>query len=40
MAAIESIGFPFWVQPAPLCHAPRFVPVARSIPPRVAHPPP
>jgi hypothetical protein len=36
MAAIESIEFAFWVQPARL----GLVSVARSIPPRVAHPPP
>jgi hypothetical protein len=36
MAAIESIGFTLWVQPARL----RFVPIARSVPWRVAHPPP
>ena len=36
MAAIESIGFAFGVQPAHL----GFVSVARSIPLRVAHPPP
>jgi hypothetical protein len=36
MAAIESIGFALGVQPAYLC----LVSVARSIPLRVAHPPP
>ena len=36
MAAIESIGFSTGVQPAHL----RFVSIARSIPLRVAHPPP
>ena len=36
MAALESIGFAHWAQPAD----PRFVSVARSIPQRVAHPPP
>jgi len=36
MAAIESIGFALWVQPAHLC----LVSVARRIPLRVAHPPP
>jgi len=36
MAAIESIGFTPGVQPAHF----RFVSVARSIPLRVAHPPP
>ena len=36
MAAIESIGFALWVQPA---HH-RFVSMARSIPLRIAHPPP
>ncbi len=36
MAAIESIGFALRVQPA---HH-RFDSITRSIPPRVAHPPP
>ena len=36
MATIKSIWFAFWVQPT---HSP-FVSVARSIPQRVAHPPP
>jgi hypothetical protein len=36
MAAIESIGFALGVQPAYFC----LVSVARSIPLRVAHPPP
>jgi hypothetical protein len=36
MAGIESIGFALWVQPAHL----RIVSIARSIPLRVAHPPP
>jgi hypothetical protein len=36
MAGIETIGFAHWVQPAD----PWFVSVARSIPQRVAHPPP
>jgi len=36
MAAQESNGFASWVQPAHL----RFVSIARSIPLRVAHPPP
>jgi hypothetical protein len=36
MAGIENIGFALWVQPAHLC----FVSIARSIPLRVAHPPP
>jgi hypothetical protein len=36
MAGIENIGFAPWVQPA---HH-RFVSVARSVPRRVAHPPP
>jgi hypothetical protein len=36
MAEIEIIGFALWVQPID----PRFVSVARSIPQRVAHPPP
>jgi hypothetical protein len=36
MAGIENIGFAPWEQPA---HH-RFVSIARSIPLRVAHPPP
>jgi hypothetical protein len=36
MAAMENIGFALWVQPA----RPRFISVARSLPLRVAHPPP
>jgi hypothetical protein len=36
MAALEVIGFAHWVQPT----NPRIVSVARSIPLRVAHPPP
>jgi hypothetical protein len=36
MAALESNGFPFWAQPARL----RFISIARSVPRRVAHPPP
>src|SRR6266849_2176580 len=36
MAGIENIGFALWAQPAHLC----LVSVARSIPLRVAHPPP
>jgi len=36
MAGIESIGFALWAQLAHL----RFVSIARSIPLRVAHPPP
>ncbi len=36
MAAIESSGFAPWVQPAHF----RFVSIARTIPLRVAHPPP
>jgi hypothetical protein len=36
MAEIENIGFASWVQPAHL----RFVSTARTIPLRVAHPPP
>src|SRR5260370_87348 len=36
MAGIESSGFAPWVQTAHL----RFVSIARSIPPRLAHPPP
>jgi hypothetical protein len=36
MAATENNGFAQWVQPGHL----RFVPIARPIPLRVAHPPP
>jgi hypothetical protein len=36
MAVTKGNGFPFWVQPADL----RFVSASRSIPLRVAHPPP
>jgi hypothetical protein len=36
MAALETIGFAIWVQPANL----GFVSIARSLPPRIAHPPP
>jgi hypothetical protein len=36
MAVTKGNGFPFWAQPA---HC-RFVSIARSIPLRVAHPPP
>jgi len=36
MAGIENIGFAPWVQPAHF----RFVSIARTIPVRVAHPPP
>ncbi len=36
MAVTKGNGFPFWAQPAHL----RFVSIARSIPLRVAHPPP
>jgi len=36
MAGIENIGFALWVQPGHF----RFVSIARTIPLRVAHPPP
>ena len=36
MAGVESIGFALWVQPTHL----GFVSLSRSIPLRVAHPPP
>jgi hypothetical protein len=36
MGGIQTIGFTHWVQPTDS----RFVSVARSIPQRVAHPPP
>jgi len=36
MAALENNGFAHWAQPANLV----FVSVARSVPPRLTHPPP
>jgi len=44
MAVTKGNGLPFPAHPARLCHATRharrFIPIPRSIPPRVAHSPP